>query len=157
MSETGLETELTAQEEGIHIPHSPATRLTDDHYDGLKKISRLPLTSFILTVLTFPIGLFNVNWISALNLIALCFAAITVLSTVILFLFVIRARKNQQRIVQKSVEVITPLLIQKYGIDVTEDLVVSLMSGTTLPLLVNGEVTRVALKNVDEETILMKG
>lgn len=155
MSDPSITNELEVQENNLRIPTFPATRLSDDHYDSLKKLSRLPLTSFLLTVLILPLGLLNVGWIPLLNLIALCLSAFTMLSTAILFLFVVRARKKQAHIVQKAVEVITPLLCRKYDVDVTKSLVVSLMSGATLPLMVKGEVTRVSLKNKEEESILI--
>jgi len=139
----------------IAVPRFPATRLTDDHYASLRRVSKLPLVSFILTIAAFVVGLINADWIPVLNLLALAFAALTVLSTVVLLLFVVQARKKQQAALQSAIQVLLPLVRKKYDLDVNADLLESLMSGANLPLFMQGEITRVGLRNLRKQAILV--
>jgi len=90
-----------------------------------------------------------------LNLLALAFAALTVLSTVVLLLFVVQARKKQQAALQSAIQVLLPLVRKKYDLDVNADLLESLMSGANLPLFMQGEITRVGLRNLRKQAILV--
>jgi hypothetical protein len=149
------EKEIHTDHPEISLPNSPATRLTDKHHARLRGISRLPLGSCILTAVLLPIGIFQPAWVPILNLLVLGFAALTVLSTAILLIFVVQARKAQQKMLSEVLHQMLPLIQTKYEVDVTYDLLHSLASGATLPLMVKRDITRVALKNTPKGAVLI--
>jgi len=149
------ELEVPAVHPDIVIPAVPATRLTDDYHQRLRKLSRLPLVVFILTIVTILAGIVVPAWLPIFNLIALSLSSFTVLSVGLLLLFVFRARKVQQAKIQTAVDATLPLFQNKYNLDVTGELLISLMSGTKLPLRVGDELMRVAIRNVGKHAELI--
>lgn len=140
----------------LTIPVTPATRLTDEHHVQLKRIARIPLMLMVLIAALFAAGFINPDWVPVLNLIALVLSAATVMFAGVFALFIRKARKTLSEEVQQAAETTTPLLKRKYDVDITEELVVSLMSGAALPLIVQGELMKVKLVNQDKQAKLMR-
>jgi hypothetical protein len=147
--------EITPVDPTVTIPASPAARLTEEHHQKLKTFSKAPIFSFILIALVNVIGAFNSTLIPVLSLISLFCAVFTVVCVVFLMVFVIRARKQQQKVLDEAVYTATPLLAARYKLDATPELVSSLMSGAALTLKVDDELTKVQLLNVGQKAVLV--
>lgn len=149
------ELEVPAVHPDITIPAVPATRLTEDYHLRLRKLSRLPLAVFILTIVTVIGGIIVPAWVPIFNVISLSLTGFTFLSVGLLLVFVFRARKAQQAKIQAAVDSTLPLFQNKYNLDVTAELLISLMSGAKLPLRVGDELMRVGIRNVSGHSELI--